>query len=89
MAIKYKIYDRSVYEHERFVYDFTIENDEFTMSKRLYNDFDYELKTSNQNFKDYESLSFMVDVLRDESPELMVEMRQDSLDLKHYIFTGK
>ena len=50
---------------------------------------DYNLKTSNENIRDYEDLAFSIDVIRDEYPELSVQMHQDSLDVETMFFYGQ
>ena len=69
--------------------DFSGENNRFELSKRLYKSLDYSLNTSNENLKDYESLAFSIDVIRDEYPELNVKMEQDSLDSQTLYFYGQ
>ncbi|MBC3759900.1 hypothetical protein H7U19_15920 [Hyunsoonleella sp. SJ7] len=61
----------------------------FEASKRVFNNYDYTLSTSNINLKDYENLSFSVDVVKDEYPELNVQMKVDSLDLQTLYFYGQ
>lgn len=61
----------------------------FQTSKHLYRNYDYTLSTSNKNLKDYEKLSFSIDVIKDEYPELNVQMKIDSLDLQTLYFYGQ
>lgn len=61
----------------------------FKLSKRLYNHFDYSLSTSNANLKNYENLAFRIDVVKDEFPELNLKMQVDSLDLQTLYFYGQ
>ncbi|MFS4483498.1 hypothetical protein ACKGJY_10805 [Hyunsoonleella sp. 2307UL5-6] len=61
----------------------------FKTSKSLYRDYNYTLSTSNANLKDYENLSFSIDVVKDEFPELNVQMKVDSLDLQTLYFYGQ
>ncbi|MFD2822533.1 DUF4175 family protein [Lacinutrix iliipiscaria] len=61
----------------------------FEASKRVYNDFKYNLTTSNTNLKDYENLAFNIDVVRDEYPELNLKMQVDSLDQQSLYFYGQ
>mgnify|MGYP001817478798 FL=1 len=68
---------------------FNGENDIFQQSKRLYKSLDYSLQTSNQNLKDYESLAFSINVIRDQYPELNVKMEQDSTDSQTLYFYGQ
>ena len=68
---------------------FTPSEDEFSLSKRLLRSMDYEIKTSNENLQHYESLSYAIDVVRDEHPELNVQMQQDSTDFETLYFYGQ
>ena len=61
----------------------------FQLSKRVYNNLDYNLSTSNNNLKDYENLSFNIDVVKDEYPELDLKMEVDSVDLQTLYFYGQ
>jgi hypothetical protein len=70
-------------------YNFLSSNNKFVLSKRLYKAIDYAINTSNDNLKNYESLAFSIDVIRDEFPELKVEMKQDSMDIETLYFYGQ
>ncbi len=61
----------------------------FELSNTLYNNFQYSLSTSNDALKDYERLSFNIDVIRDEYPELKLDMKIDSLDQQTMYFHGQ
>ncbi|MBT8254014.1 MAG: hypothetical protein HKN00_08225 [Flavobacteriaceae bacterium] len=61
----------------------------FSLSRRLIRSMEYEIQTSNTNLKNYESLSFAIDVVRDEYPELNVQMQQDSIDNETLYFYGQ
>lgn len=66
-----------------------LDNGDFETSKRVYNNLDYSLSTSNSNLKDYENLAFRIDVIKDQYPELDLKMKVDSLDLQTLYFYGK
>ncbi len=61
----------------------------FVLNQRLLRSLDYEIMTSNKNLKHYESLAFSIEVIRDEMPEINVQMRQDSTDLETLYFYGQ
>ena len=71
------------------ILNFKSNQDDFNLSKRLYRSLDYSLNTSNENLKNYESLAFSIDVVRDQHPELNVQMKQDSLDNETLYFYGQ
>ncbi len=61
----------------------------FEASKRVYNNYDYTLSTSNKNLKNYENLAFNIDVVKDEYPEINLKVERDSLDLQTLYFYGQ
>ncbi|GAA4268769.1 DUF4175 family protein [Hyunsoonleella aestuarii] len=70
--------------------DFNSNNpNEFKATKKLYNNFDYTLSTSNSNLIHYENLSFSINVIKDEYPELSIKAETDSLDLQTLYFYGQ
>ncbi len=66
-----------------------IKADEFEFSKRIFSNYDYSLTTSNSELKNYESLAFSIDVVKDAFPELNLKMEKDSLDLQSLYFYGQ
>lgn len=68
---------------------FTADAGVFTASKKVYNNLKYNLTTSNKNLKDYENLAFSIDVIKDEYPELNIQMKVDSLDQQTLYFYGQ
>ena len=69
--------------------NFTKEGGVFNFSQRVFKSLNYTLNTSNNTLKNYESLAFSIDVIRDEYPELNVSMEQDSLDAQTLYFYGQ
>jgi len=61
----------------------------FVLTKQVSQNLDYSLSISNNNLEDYENLSFNIDVIKDEYPELNVKMEKDSLDLQTLYFFGQ
>ena len=61
----------------------------FEASKRIYNNYDYTLSTSNKNLIDYENLAFSIDIVKDEYPEIDLKVERDSLDLQTLYFFGQ
>ena len=87
--LKTKSTDDVVLNTQDSLVKFNGKNDEFQLSKRLYKSLDYSLQTSNENLKDFESLAFSINVIRDQYPELNVKMEQDSLDSQTLYFYGQ
>jgi len=72
------------------IYNFETESEsDFKYSQRLNSGLDYSLNTSNDNLKNYENLSFSIDVIRDEHPEMNLQMEVDSLDSQTLYFYGQ
>ncbi len=67
----------------------TTSKSQFAASKTVYNSLDYTLSTSNKALKNYENLAFGIDVVKDQFPELNVQMKVDSLDLQSLYFYGQ
>ncbi|MFK7781575.1 hypothetical protein [Psychroserpens sp.] len=62
---------------------------QFEASKRIFNNTDYSISTSNVNLKDYENLAFSLSVIKDSYPELNLKMEKDSLDNQTFYFFGQ
>ena len=61
----------------------------FLYEKNIYNNWDYEITTSNKNIKNYDNLSFNLNVIKDQYPELHIKSEKDSLDNQTLYFYGK
>lgn len=61
----------------------------FELSRSVFSDFIYEIKTSNSRVKDYEVLEYSVSVIKDQYPEIKVESKLDSVDGESLYFFGK
>ena len=67
----------------------TEENGVFKASKRVYNNLDYNISTSNKNLINYENLAYSISVIKDQYPELKIESKTDSLDQQTLYFKGQ
>ncbi len=70
-------------------YNFIDKKNIFTHSTKLYSTLDYSLSTSNAELKNYENLSFSINVIRDEHPVIDLQVKVDSLDHKTLYFYGQ
>ncbi|GGX19741.1 DUF4175 family protein [Aquimarina muelleri] len=61
----------------------------FLYEKNIYTNWDYEITTSNKNVKNYENLSFNLNVIKDQYPELNLKSEKDSIDNQTLYFYGK
>jgi hypothetical protein len=66
-----------------------ISEGKFEASKRIFNNTDYSISTSNAALKDYENLAFSINVIKDNYPEMNVKMEIDSLDNQTLYFLGQ
>jgi len=66
-----------------------ISEGKYEATKRIYQNFDYNISTSNEKLKDYENLAFSINVIRDEYPELNIKVEKDSLDNQTLYFYGQ
>ncbi|MCX7551303.1 DUF4175 family protein [Xanthomarina sp. F2636L] len=64
-------------------------SDKFEATKQVSRPLDYSLTTSNSKLKNYETLSYSIDVISDEYPELTLKMAVDSLDQQSLYFHGQ
>ncbi|MDX8552319.1 hypothetical protein MK851_01600 [Tenacibaculum sp. 1B UA] len=65
------------------------ENNEFEYSKRVLNNTNYQITTSNQNLTDYEQLQFSINVTKDEYPTITVNSNIDSISRGNAQFVGQ
>ncbi|PWI29806.1 hypothetical protein DI383_08605 [Flavobacteriaceae bacterium LYZ1037] len=63
--------------------------DKFETTKQVSKPLDYSLTTSNAKLKNYETLSYSIDVISDEYPELSMKIAVDSLDQQSLYFHGQ
>lgn len=68
---------------------FNREENVFSNSKRLFNDFDYELSTSNERVQDFEKLAYRLNVIKDAKATVKVDQVLDSLNPNQSYFTGQ
>ena len=67
---------------------FANEDRSFEFSKSIYSDLSYELSTSNANVKNYETLGYRIDVVKDAYPTVKVEQTLDSLNPNVSYYAG-
>lgn len=65
------------------------EKNRFKMSKQVYTDLSYQIRTSNQNVTDYERLEYRFDVIKDAYPAIKVKQVLDSLNLNTSYYMGE
>ncbi|MGJ5643027.1 hypothetical protein [Formosa sp. S-31] len=60
----------------------------FKTTKKVFNSLHYAINTSNAALENFENLNFSLDVIKDQYPEIIVEMAKDSVDLNTMYFKG-
>jgi len=71
------------------VWNFNKSNKEFSLSKRIYNNYDYQISTSNNNVENYERLDYRFKVIKDAYPTIKVQQILDSLNPNTSYFVGE
>jgi uncharacterized protein YlzI (FlbEa/FlbD family) len=61
----------------------------FRLNKRLSNHLDYNIKTSNNQLKDYEDLAYSIQVIKDEYPKIIIKTDIDSISRGNAQFIGQ
>ena len=68
---------------------FSRAGNDFSFEKQIFEGIHYEITTSNEDVRDFEKLSYSIDVVKDAYPELVLEHKKDSLDPEVAYFFGK
>lgn len=71
------------------VLNFQGTGDNYRIDKQIFRNFDYSISSSNENLKDYERLSFSLNVIRDQYPEIKVDSKIDSTSMERILFLGQ
>lgn len=70
-------------------YYFSEKENNFNFQKGIFDKLDYAITTSNDKLKDYENLSFTLNVVKDQYPEIKVQSKPDSTDSQRIFFLGQ
>ncbi|QTY26509.1 DUF4175 family protein [Flavobacterium sp. CS20] len=65
---------------------FQNQNNLFLFNKKITKNLDYSISTSNQNLKDYETLSYKIKVIKDQFPKISVQQKADSISQKTFYY---
>ncbi len=65
------------------------EKNVFIKEMPVYSSMDYEITTSNESVKNYENLSFNLNVVKDQFPELNLKSEKDTVDNQTIYFFGR
>lgn len=70
-------------------YFFDASGENFYFEKSIFNKWAYTITTSNERLQDYENLSFSLQVVKDQFPEISVQSEQDSTNAQQQFFLGQ
>ncbi len=70
-------------------YVFSGNGQNFNFERGIFSKLDYAITTSNQKLKDFENLSFTLNVVKDQFPEIAVQSKQDSTNSQRVYFLGQ
>lgn len=87
--VKTKQVDALSWSDEQETYDFNKNDQEFTFSKSITKNTAYQLAASNKELKNYEKLSFNIEVIPDEYPKMNINTDIDSLSCGEAQFIGR
>lgn len=71
------------------VFSFIEETPNFVFSKPVISKLDYTISTSNELLDNYENLNFTINVIKDQHPEINVDVRQDTINSQITYFLGR
>ncbi len=71
------------------VFKFQKDGDEFNYNRTIFEAIPYTLNTSNEHLKNYESLSFNLNVIKDQYPEIKIQSQVDSTNTEIWYFLGQ
>jgi hypothetical protein len=66
-----------------------ISSENFSISKSVRNNLNYQISTSNSNLKDFEKLNYSIQVIKDEYPKITVKSDVDSVSRGPIQFVGQ
>ncbi|TRZ46058.1 DUF4175 family protein [Robertkochia solimangrovi] len=68
---------------------FQKETDQFKLYHSVYNNFNYNISSANEEVSNYDKLEFRIDVTKDKSPDISVISKKDSTYNQEDIFVGE
>lgn len=81
--------DEIVWKSDDKTLPFQLSPNGFELSQTIPQTTLYEIRTSNQNVKDYERLQYQLNVIKDQFPSIQVSTAPDSLNLKQQVLIGQ
>lgn len=80
--------DKLVFTSTDTLLNFIKKENRYSITKRIYNNLDYSISSSNKNIDNFEVLDYSFKVIKDAYPSIAVLQKADSLNLNELYFTG-
>lgn len=61
----------------------------FKLQEKFHKNTDYQITTSNRDLNDYEKLSYHIKIIKDQYPEIEVDMKRDTISEEALYFHGR
>lgn len=69
--------------------NFAAKNQQFSISRKILANLDYEIITANRQWENFEKLSYQIATIKDQFPSISVQTAPDSLKLKAKVLLGQ
>ena len=87
--LRTKSTDSVAFTYKNTVAFFDQNAQKFKFSKQVFQSLNYTIQTSNSKLKNYENLAFSLQTIKDQSPTIKVQMKQDSTYQESLYFYGQ
>ncbi|MEN8187595.1 MAG: DUF4175 family protein [Bacteroidota bacterium] len=87
--IKTKDTDKVIFKYKDKESVFEKDNKSFTFKKKVKNNLNYQISSSNEQLSNYEKLNFQINVLKDEFPHIQIRSDIDSISRGDAHFLGQ
>lgn len=81
--------DKVSFKSNNQVSVFASKENNFSLSRRITDNLNYEVITSNRNINEFEKLSYQIATIKDQYPTISVQIAPDSLKLKSKMMIGQ
>ncbi|TVZ26308.1 hypothetical protein JM83_1262 [Gillisia sp. Hel_I_86] len=88
-VLKTRTTDEVLFKTDDTIVNFDKNASQFEYSNKILSALQYSINTSNSNVKDYESLKYGIDVIKDQYPQINVQHKQDTVATDVNYFFGK
>ncbi|RKS55395.1 hypothetical protein BC962_0357 [Gillisia mitskevichiae] len=88
-VLKTRTTEEVLFKTEDTILKFDKSASEFKYSDKIFAPLQYSVNTSNNEVKDYESLKYSIEVIKDQFPQINVQHKQDSIKTDVNYFFGK